>query len=70
MGADALLSHVEQRLGCGPHATSADGRYTLEPAFCLGLCASSPAVMVGERLHARMTPARFDAVIAKLENAA
>lgn len=65
MGADALMAHAEQALGCPSHGTSADGRFTLEPVYCLGLCSSSPAVMVGDRLHARMTPARFDAVIAK-----
>lgn len=67
MGADALFAHAEQTLGCHGHgghgATSADGRYTVTPVFCLGLCASSPAVMVGDRLHARMTTSRFDAVI-------
>jgi len=67
MGADALLAHAERRLGCEVHASSADGRYTLEPAFCLGLCASSPSVRVGGRLHARLTPEKFDRVIAALE---
>jgi formate dehydrogenase subunit gamma len=67
MGADALLAHAERRLGCGVHANSADGRYTLEPAFCLGLCASSPSVRVGDRLHSRLTPEKFDRVIAALE---
>lgn len=65
MGADALMAHAEQRLGCGAHGTSADGRFTLEPVYCLGLCASSPAIQVGEKLHARVTVDKFDAVIAK-----
>ena len=71
MGADALLQHAERKLGCktqmGHGSTSADGNYTLTPVFCLGLCASSPAVLVDDKLHARVTPARFDAVIADLE---
>lgn len=74
MGADALFAHAQAALGCrsqGGHAgMSADGRYTLQPVFCLGLCASSPALVVDERLHARMTPERFDAVIAQLGAAA
>lgn len=65
MGADALMAHAEQRLGCGAHGTSPDGRFTLEPVYCLGLCASSPSMMVGTRLHARVTPEKFDALIAK-----
>ncbi len=67
MGADTLLAHAEQRLGCKIHgghgATSADGQYTLNPVYCLGLCASSPAIVVDDKLHARMTPARFDSLI-------
>jgi formate dehydrogenase subunit gamma len=70
MGADALLAHAQRTLGCTVHgghaATSPDGRYTLAPVFCLGLCASSPAVVVDDKLQARMTPARFDRLIAQL----
>ncbi len=69
MGADALLAHVERRLGCAMHATSADGAWSLEPVFCFGLCASSPAVMVGEELHARVTPQRFDSLVAERQAA-
>jgi formate dehydrogenase subunit gamma len=65
MGADALMAHAAQRLGCSAHGTSADGRFTLEPVYCLGLCASSPAIQVGNKLHARVTTDKFDAVIAK-----
>ena len=68
-GADDLLSHVTQRLGCGLHATSPDGSYTLEPAYCLGLCASSPALVWGDEVHARMTPERFDRLVAETAQA-
>lgn len=70
MGADALLAHAQDRLGCTVHAghgaRSVDGSFTLAPVFCLGLCASSPAIVIDDRLHARMTPARFDALIGQL----
>jgi len=39
---------------------------TLEPVYCLGLCASSPAIMVDDRLHARMTLQRLDGLMATL----
>ena len=64
-GADALLAHAEQRLGCASHATRADGAVTVEPVYCLGLCASSPALMLNERVHARMTAAKLDALLEK-----
>jgi formate dehydrogenase subunit gamma len=70
MGGDALLAHAEQALGCTLHAHSADGNFSLEPVYCLGQCASSPAVMVGDAVHARVTPARFDSLIAKTREAA
>jgi len=74
MGAEALFEHAEQRLGCHAHgghrSTSADGTFTLNPVFCLGLCASSPAVVIDDRLHARVTPERFDQLVGKLEAAA
>ena len=65
-GADALMARAQEVLGCAPHATRADGAVTLEPVYCLGLCASSPAIMVDDRLHARMTPQRLDGLMATL----
>lgn len=64
-GAEALLAHAEQALACARHTTRADGAVTLEPVYCLGLCASSPAVQIGERLHARVTPERLQALLAQ-----
>lgn len=65
-GADALMAQAETLLACPEHETRADGAVTLEPVYCLGLCASSPAVRVGERLHARVTPARLQALMAQV----
>ena len=61
MGAVALEAHVKQRLGVDFHETTADGAFTLEPVYCLGNCACSPALLVDEELHGRVTPASFDA---------
>ena len=69
-GADALLAHAEAVLGCKSHDTRADGVVSLDPVYCLGLCALSPAVMVDERLYGRMTPERLDGIAAALEASA
>jgi len=66
MGANALLAHAEQALGCSLHQHSANGQFALEPVYCLGQCATSPAMMVDGALHARVSPARFDRIIAQL----
>jgi len=70
VGGDALMAHAEQRLGCAPHGITADGAVSLEPVFCLGLCASGPAMAVDERPHARVTPERFDQLIDRLREPA
>jgi formate dehydrogenase subunit gamma len=62
-GAEALARHARRRLGIDFHGTTADGRFTLEPIYCLGNCACSPAAMIDGRLHGRVTPERFDALI-------
>jgi formate dehydrogenase subunit gamma len=56
----ALESHVKARLGIDFHETTADGRVTLEPVYCLGNCGCAPAMMVDEQLYGRMDPAKFD----------
>jgi len=63
MGADKLADAVKQRLKIDWHGTSADGRVTLEPVFCLGLCATGPAAMIGEKPVGRLTAARLNAAI-------
>jgi formate dehydrogenase subunit gamma len=65
MGADKLLDHARTRLGCELHVTTADGSFTLEPVYCLGLCAMSPAMMLDDTPHARLTPESFDAIVAE-----
>lgn len=53
MGADALAERIKAALGIDWHETTPDGRVTLEPVFCLGLCACGPAAMVDGRLVGR-----------------
>jgi formate dehydrogenase subunit gamma len=66
-GADALADHARARLGLDWHDTSADGRVTLEPVFCLGLCACGPAALVDGQLMGRVDPAALDATLEGLE---
>ncbi|UHL62642.1 formate dehydrogenase subunit gamma [Paralcaligenes sp. KSB-10] len=63
MGGEHLAEHARQQLGCDFHATSSDGQVTLEPVYCLGLCAQSPSVMVDGQPYARMTPAKLDQLL-------
>jgi len=67
MNAKALEAHATIRLGVAFHETTANGAFSLEPVYCLGNCALSPAMMIDGRLYGRVTPERFDAVIAEWE---
>lgn len=64
MGADALADHARALTGLDWHGTTPDGALTLEPVFCLGLCACAPAAMVDGRVVGRLDAARLDAIIA------
>jgi formate dehydrogenase subunit gamma len=64
MGADALADHARTALGVDWHETTPDGAITLEPVFCLGLCACGPAAMVDGKLVGRADVAKLDAIIA------
>ncbi len=65
MGAEALTAHARRRLGIDFHQTTTNGEFSLEPIYCLGNCACSPAAMIDGRLYGRVTPEAFDALIAE-----
>jgi formate dehydrogenase subunit gamma len=62
-GGRAIERHATRRLGIGFGETTPDGAITLEAVYCLGLCACSPAAMLDEDVHGRLTPDRLDALI-------
>jgi formate dehydrogenase subunit gamma len=64
-GAEQLVRHAEAKLGCRMKESTADHRFSLDPVYCLGHCAASPAIMIDDAVHARVTPERFDTLIAK-----
>lgn len=54
MGADDLAERVQQLLGIDFHQTTLDGAVTLEPVYCLGLCACAPAAMLDGDVYGRV----------------
>jgi formate dehydrogenase subunit gamma len=63
MQGEALVEHARRRLGIDFHGTTADGRFSLEPVYCLGNCACSPAIMIDDQLYGRVSAERFDELI-------
>ncbi len=63
MGSRELTSHAESTLGVAMHGTTSDGNVTLEPVYCLGNCACSPAVMVDDKVYGRVDTEKLDGLI-------
>lgn len=61
-GSEALWEHASKK--------AAGQNVTLEPVYCLGLCATAPAVQIQDKFHARVTPTKFDRLLAQLKEAA
>lgn len=67
MGADRVAEHAKRALGVDWHGTTPDGAVTLEPVFCLGLCACGPAALIDGRVVGRVDEAHFDALVADMK---
>ena len=63
MGSRSLTAHAEKKLQVALNEITEDGGVSLEPVYCLGNCACSPAVMIDEKVYGRVDPDRLDALI-------
>ena len=63
MGCEPMIRHVEDRLGVKLGETTTDGAFTVEPVYCLGNCALSPAVMLDGKLYGRVSSEVADFLI-------
>ncbi len=70
LGAHELAAHAERALGIRFHERSANGRFSLEPVYCLGNCVMGPSLLIDRQLHSRVTPERFDAILVELSGEA
>ncbi|WP_445372987.1 formate dehydrogenase subunit gamma [Methylomonas sp. HW2-6] len=69
MNSTALENHAKQVLGIDYHETTADQAFSLEPVYCLGNCACSPSITIDDQVFGRVTPDKFDSLIAKFKGA-
>jgi len=51
LGADALMKHLERRLGIEAGETTPDGRFTLRKVECLASCGTGPCLQVNENVY-------------------
>jgi formate dehydrogenase subunit gamma len=61
-----LADAARKALGIDWHGTTSDGAVTLEPVYCLGLCACAPAAQVDGRLVGRLDTDRLTAILAEV----
>lgn len=67
MGSRELSEHAQKSLGLAMHESNDD--VTLEPVYCLGNCACSPAIMVDGKTFGRVSANRFDEIVAAMDGA-
>ena len=63
VGGAGLADGALARLGLDWHGTTPNGAVTIEPVYCLGLCACGPAVMVDDKVFGRVDDARMDQLL-------
>ncbi|MCO5063599.1 MAG: formate dehydrogenase subunit gamma [Rhizobiaceae bacterium] len=63
MGSDQVAAKIRRLLGIDFHETAADGSVTLEPVYCLGLCACSPSAMLDGELIGRVGDDEIDSML-------
>ena len=66
-GGDKLAAHAEAKIGVALGEATADGRVSLEPVYCLGLCAVAPSAMLDGRVIGRMDEAKLDHLLAEID---
>lgn len=68
MGGDAIAAQLIQALGIGFHETAADNSVTLEPVFCLGMCACAPAAMLDGEPIGRIDAEKIEEIVAEVRS--
>ena len=62
-GGARILQEVENQLGIKPGETTPDLEYSVETVACIGACALSPAMVINDHVHGRLTPQKVKAVL-------
>lgn len=67
MGANETMDYLKSKLGIGVGEVTADGKFGLRQAECMGACAEAPLLTVNnKRMCSKLTPAKIDQMLAEL----
>ena len=65
-GAEDIIHHIENRIGCKVGQTSPDGMFTLKTVECLGACGYAPMMQIGDYYYEHLTPEKTDVLLDEL----
>ena len=66
-GSGEIFQELQDKLGIGPDECTADGKFSLVAARCVGACGLAPVMLVNDDVYGRMTPEQVPAILAKYE---
>ena len=66
-GADQVLAALEDKLGIKIGETTADGKFTLEFAECVGQCQATPVITINSKPYGDVTPEKLGEILAQCE---
>jgi NADH-quinone oxidoreductase subunit E len=65
-GGERVLSALEEELKVKVGETTADGKFTLEVARCLGCCGLAPVMMIDDEVYGKLDPKKARQIVRSL----
>jgi NADH-quinone oxidoreductase subunit E len=65
MGYEKILDRLKNRLGIELGETTPDGRFTLLPVACIGLCDHAPAMIIDKDIHGNLDEEKIDDILSR-----
>jgi len=69
LGADSMVTYLEEKLGISKGETTEDGIFTLITVECLGSCATAPMIQINQKYYENLTRRKLDKIIEELRSA-
>lgn len=66
-GCDALIAHLEEKLGVKTGEVTKDGRINVKKVECLGACVGAPMFQIGDQYYENLTKDKIDDIVDNLE---
>lgn len=59
-GGKLILEALERELGINVGETDKDGNFSLERVACIGCCMLAPVIVIGDKIHPKVTPFKVE----------